>query len=447
MKHRGLPGKEYHSVVKSGKFFIGHVRLPIIDLTLAQNQPMQAEGLTLAFNGEIYNYKELSPWHPGDTDFLFDRILAAEQRYECNIIRELFHKIDGMYAIVYHMEKSDSMTIITDFLNKKQLYYDRDRNEIASEIKALNTDCYNLDKHYQADVALLGYHRSCRTPFEHIRLLPPNSVFQFDGKRIVQVESRLVNLKPTRPDVQLIKLKEAIKHRLLASDIPVGFLLSGGLDSSLICSIAKEYSDGPLKTFSIENGETEYVEEMVDLLQSDHTVLPRYIGMTEDILYYNETPVDLGSVNPQFLLCKAVADSGMNVCITGDGADELFGGYTRMSIKRSPTSDTQYSDVFRELPFYHCPRLDKMSMAHTVELRSPFLAKEVIRSALSLPYADRISKKWLKEQAFPYLPDRIINRPKVPLRSEEMCLDREEFKHIRLAAYYNMIEERGGLYK
>lgn len=447
MKHRGLPGREYQRVVKAGKFFIGHVRLPIIDLTLAQNQPMQDESLTLAFNGEIYNYKDLGRKYDSDTELLFDVISATEKEFNYARLKDFFNIVDGMYAVAYHHQNSDNLFIITDFLNKKQLYYDTKNQEIASEIKALRTNGLELDKHYMSEVAMFGYHRGPRTPFLNIRMIPPNWLCMFNGNTIRPLDERFVNLDPTRPDIYLTHLKKAVKDRLLASDIPVGFLLSGGLDSSLICSIAKEYSSEPIKTFSIENGETEYSEEMADLLQSDHTVLKAGIGITEEILYYNETPVDLGSVTPQFILCKAIADAGMNVCITGDGADELFGGYTRMSEYIGLTADTQYSDVFRELPFYHLPRLDKMSMAHTVELRSPFLAKEVIRSALSLNYSFRIRKRWLKTQSHPYLPDRIINRPKVPLRSSAMTEDREKFKHDRLRAYYELIEEKGGLFK
>ena len=103
--------------------------------------------------------------------------------------------------------------------------------------------------------------------------------------------------------------------------------------------------------------------------------------------------------------------------LTGDGADELFGGY-----RRSQDYDSQMSDVFLELPYYHLPKLDRVMMHSTTEVRSPFLAPYMVKFAMSLPYSERINKKHLKEAVSRFIPEEIINRKKVPLKTKEIAL-------------------------
>jgi hypothetical protein len=119
---------------------------------------------------------------------------------------------------------------------------------------------------------------------------------------------------------------------------------------------------------------------------------------------WNESPIDLGSVIPQFHLFEAVKKfSGYRFVLSGDGADELFGGY-----KRIHEFDSQKSDIFDELSYYHLPRLDKMSMAHTLELRSPFLNLDIVRFALHLPLQWRKDKQILK-RAEPQMKQMLVD--------------------------------------
>jgi asparagine synthase (glutamine-hydrolysing) len=139
---------------------------------------------------------------------------------------------------------------------------------------------------------------------------------------------------------------------------------------------------------------------------------------------WNETPVDLGSVIPQFYLFEAVKSQGsQRIVISGDGSDELFGGYSRIH-----EYDSQQSDVFEELCYYHLPRLDKMSMAHTLELRSPFLHLDIVRFALHLPLEWRKDKKILKDTFSPLLPSEIVDRKKIPLKNPQIKKDKVAYR-------------------
>jgi asparagine synthase (glutamine-hydrolysing) len=183
-------------------------------------------------------------------------------------------------------------------------------------------------------------------------------------------------------------MNKSIQDRLISKNYEIGCLISGGLDSSIIAHYLKQ-NNSKVNFYSIENNEKYYL----DLLLKDLRIDVKYLNynINEDIensFRFNETPIDLGSVLPQHKLFSVIPE---RIVLSGDGADELFGGYKRIN-----DYDSQLSDIFEELTFYHLPRLDRASMRYTIELRNPFLSHNIIRLALLLPYKDRINKIFLK---------------------------------------------------
>lgn len=134
----------------------------------------------------------------------------------------------------------------------------------------------------------------------------------------------------------------------------------------------------------------------------------------EDAVRIHQSPVDLGSVKPQIAMARKLKELGFHAVMTGDGADELFGGY-----RRAKEYDSQYSDMFCELPYYHLPKLDRTMMESTIELRAPFLSPRMIKHAMNTPYELRNGEKKVLKEAFKSIvPQPILDRDKQPLKTD-----------------------------
>ena len=194
----------------------------------------------------------------------------------------------------------------------------------------------------------------------------------------------------------------------------VSLLLSGGLESTIIHGLNKEQGLD-VTSIHVENKERSYAKlvdkNALDVSLEDVT--------DEYAIKVHQSPVDLGSVKPQIAMAEKLKELGYHNVLTGDGADELFGGY-----RRAKEYDSQHSDVFCELPFYHLPKLDRTMMRSTVELRAPFLAPSVIVHGLRTPYEQRNGeKKVLKEVFGRLVHKKILNRDKHPLKTDAIRND------------------------
>ena len=440
IKHRGIE----KTVVEKNGVFLCHHRLPIQTLDGDDwDQPKEiSPGMFLMFNGEIFNYD--SSVYSSDTEYLcnlFSVYKGGSLEMFCAMFIPHIQTWDGFWAITIYDSNTGDVIAFTDPLGKKLLYYN-ESGEICSEIKGLIFKQSQIDPTFISEVRKWGYNTDDKTPYKDVKRFLPNTIYYYNlqGSEFKQTYPDYYKIW-NYPIPELIgknyedhmewlwkKMMESVKNRLISKNYPISLLVSGGLDSSIIAAILEEGTDSNVTWYSIENGESEYVKLLAERYNKKVNFLKYDMedSLNQEIYQiWNETPIDLGSVVPQYHLFKAIkSNSDHRIVLSGDGADELFGGY-----KRIHEYDSQHSDVFQELTYYHLPRLDKMSMAHTLELRNPFLNLEIVRFALNLPLEWRTDKKILKDTFSPLLPEEIVNREKAPLKNPGIKKDKVAYRY------------------
>lgn len=425
IQHRGLERRS--SVLNKDGLSFGHVRLPIQGLSTEFDQPYEYKNLIILFVGEIYNYKELNSSAKSD-------VQVFAEMWDCNG-EKCLDKFDGMWSAVVYDKSTKVTKVITDYLAKKPLYIHPESLSVSSEIKSLcfNIENCTIDELYFSRIGKWGYCSSDRTFVNEIKKVPPGTIVTIENNRVSGLH-KWVSLEQKEKNIKL-EIEKSVVNRL-TSDVPIGLLLSGGIDSSIIFKLMlKKTKDFTI--FHIENNESDFLNYLNIPGEIKVKKLVTEDGELEDILFFNESPVDLGSMLSQYNLATAISKQNLNVTISGDGADELFGGY-----RRSLEYDSQYSDIFDELVFYHLPRLDKLMMAKTIELRSPFLSRGVIEGALDLPYESRKNKVWLREAFSDILPKEIFTRDKVPLKSAQVVNNSLQWRYSLIDVFKEKIIPR-----
>lgn len=409
MQYRGKDGK--NGWVTTGGFFLGHVRLAIQDLTDESKQPLIDDNNAFAFVGEVFN----SPGNKTELQNLYEGWQERNGPFS-------FQDYDGFWAGAYIDGGAHAAVVWTDHLSLKPLYFWPAQRIVCSELEPMFEIAPRpaFDPLYMANTIKFGYCHNGSTPYQGIVQLPPGSFFQFPARKYHPLAPPYVSntyfdwskiqLQFMKPDAAMLRkeVEQATLNRLI-SDRPVSILLSGGLDSTIVYSILKKHNFDR-RALSIENGESEYLPESCQLLELDYGD-----DALEAAMMAHQVPVDLGSMIPQHQLAMALEREGVNVVMSGDGADELFGGY-----RRAKEYDSQISDIFSELPYYHAPRLDRIMMRHTIELRSPYLAPRVIALAMMYPYEVRTCKQILKEAFSDIVPRHILDREKKPLKTPQV---------------------------
>lgn len=407
MSYRG-DGRPSRTLERGGAH-LGHVRLAIRDLGPESDQPVDVPEARTSFGfvGELFGLGGMS-----ELDFL------AYGVREPKTLSDFLKTIDGFFAVVT-VSDTGAIRAFTDHLGIKPLYYWPSRGLVCSEITpmfAAFPEPKLNDKHLAALVRF-GFDYSGETPWEGIYQMPPGSelLMTQEGHHVRKywdIASEAIRY----PD-PVLSFKPLFNRAVVSrcnSDLPVSMLLSGGLDSSLIYYTLKNLGRN-ISAYSYPNGESEFLPPGVKMVEASPPSLCEAVTVMQ-------TPMDLGSLVPQVQMAQAL-EGKTRVVITGDGADELFGGYTR-----SRTYDSQYADTFLELPYYHLPRLDRVLMKSTIELRSPFLAPGIVRLALGLPRELRVDKAFLKLCAKGTVPDEIINRPKHPLKTQAVIAGKETYR-------------------
>lgn len=413
--HRGMRSHVWHD----DHVALGHVRLPIQGLDPKYDMPYHYKNWVVCFVGEIYNHPKITQHHH-ESDV---EVLA--QAWD-NYGPEAFQYFDGMWSVVIYDKVNHTLHLLIDQLAKKPMYYRDTPLCMSSEIKALTFHPYVPDPYYYGAVGKWGY-----CPRDHVFDYNITKMKSGMHNKIDTVTGGFSSTQYIRLDRRQSPLVETIReavHNRLISDIPIAVLCSGGLDSSIVLHHVLEVTED-ITVFHVENED--------DTL--DHLNIPSSVKVidvtledvdTMEAMFWNEGPVDLGSMLPQLAIARAIGDHGFHVAISGDGADEVFGGY-----RRTQWYDSQFTDIFDELQYYHLPRLDKLMMSQTIELRCPFLAPRVIEAGFGMDYPDRINKCGLREAYRGLLSDQIIEGRKIPLKTHALKKDPEQYRYDLLEMF------------
>lgn len=416
--HRGIRTK----VVEAGSGFVCHARLPIVGLGEEHDQPIVASPWTIGFVGEVLDFKETHPDLDSDV-----QLIPELWRYRPFDLTLPFNSRDGFWGIAAINDDTGTIHVLCDYLGQKPMYYRTDRPSAASEPAALlPMGPVTWDEVYFSAVRKWGYCPDLkRTPWAEVSHVLPGEYVRIysNGHCVRRIVDPVVPVPMSEATLRT-KIEEAVKRRVLSSDVPVAALVSGGLDSSIVYSLAIQH--GPIAAHHtasseiVDPSEEGRVERLVEpsCLEKHHAWQP--VDVLRTAIAVLQEPIDLGSLVQQHHLAKFVEH---RVCLTGDGADELFGGYSR-----SLRYDSQQSDVFQELPAWHLPRLDRVMMRRRIEVRSPFLAREVVAGALSLPWERRKDKVALREMFKDLLPDEYLQAPKVPMKTVRVEQDPDEYR-------------------
>lgn len=348
-----LRGPDESNVFVDNNIGLAHRRLSVIDLETGQ-QPMKIcdSDIVIVFNGEIYNFQELKA-QLLKKDFTFKTQSDTEVvavAYKAYGIDKCLQLLEGMFAFALYDKQKNLIYIARDRFGEKPLYYTRNNDSFifASELKAFapNLSKYAIDKKALNYFLALSYIPAPYTIYEGISKLCPGTYITISGDKNIEFtpfyQLSSVFTQQTELSFETAKkelysrLTESVKKRMVA-DVPMGAFLSGGIDSSIICSIMSKLSDTPINTFSIGFKEKDYDESyrariVAKAIGANHTEYildyKDVLNVLDDIILYYDEPFGDSSAIPSYYVAK-LAREKVKVVLTGDCADELFGGYEK----------------------------------------------------------------------------------------------------------------------
>lgn len=423
IRHRG---PDWSGIFCCDRAILAHERLAIVD-PQSGRQPLYSKdkNLVLAVNGEIYNHhnlrNQLKNKYEFQTNSDCEVILALYQEKGADFLEEL----NGIFAFALYDKEKDIYLIGRDHMGIIPLYMGWDiygNFYVASELKALEGYCNKLEEF------LPGY-----------RLFSPEGMpkkwYHRDWTEYDVVKDQETNIEKLRK-----ALEEAV-HRQLMSDVPYGVLLSGGLDSSIISAIAKKYASKRIESDDTQDAWWPQLHSFAVGLEGSpdlvaarnvanhigtihheiHFTIQEGIDAIRDVIYHLET-YDVTTVRastPMFLLARVIKSMGVKMVLSGEGSDELFGGY--LYFHKAPNAKALHDETVRKLDklhLYDCLRANKALAAWGVEGRVPFLDKEFMDVAMQINPKDKLSgnermEKWVLRKAFEdYLPHSVVWRQK-----------------------------------
>ena len=423
IRHRG---PDWSGIFDNEKAIMAHERLAIVD-PASGKQPLFSpdKQLVLAANGEIYNHRALRKQFESTYDF--------QTQSDCEIILALYKEkgvdfvddLNGIFGFAIYDVEEDTYFIARDHMGIIPLYIGWDQNGtfyVASELKALEPVCTKIE------------------------LFPPGHYFHSKDGKFVQWYIRdwkaYDAVKDNETSVQEIKeALEAAVHRQLMSDVPYGVLLSGGLDSSVTSAIAKKYAQKrvesgdtadawwpQLHSFSVGlegSPDLAAAQKVADHIGTVHHeikfTIQEGLDAIKDVIYNLETydTTTIRASTPMYLMARVIKSMGIKMVLSGEGADELFGGY--LYFHKAPNAKEFHQETVRKLDklhMYDCLRANKSLAAWGIEGRVPFLDKEFMDVAMRINPQDKMingerMEKWVVRKAFEdMLPESVAWRQK-----------------------------------
>ena len=423
LRHRG---PDWSGVHVAGSAVLAHERLSIVDVNTGAQPLLSEDGRqSLAVNGEIYNHQAIRD--------RFEGRYAFRTRSDCEVILPLYREkgtdfldeLSGMYAFCLYDEEKDFWMMARDPIGIIPLYYGHDADGqlyVASEMKALVDVCNPVHEfppgHYWCsgeDAPVRWYRRDWE-----------------DYENVAEAETDRAALRQA--------LEDAVVSHLM-TDVPYGVLLSGGLDSSITAALAakhaamrvEEHEESPawwprLHSFAIGlEGSPDLVAaqraaEHIGTVHHGFTfTIQEGLDALEEVIYHLETydVTTIRAATPMFLMARKIRAMGIKMVLSGEGADEIFGGY--LYFHKAPDARAFHEETVRKLSRLHsydCLRANKAMAAWGIEARVPFLDKEFLDTAMRINPADkmitgdRIEKHVLREAFSDLLPEEIAWRQK-----------------------------------
>lgn len=410
IRHRG---PDWSGIYADDKAILAHERLAIVDPASGKQPLLSPNGkLVLAANGEIYNHRELRKQFEGRYDFKTESdcevILALYQEKGPDFLDEM----NGIFGFTIYDAEKDEYFVARDHMGIIPLYMGWDKNGtfyVASELKALEGTCTK------------------------IQLFPPGHYLHSSDGELKRWYSRdwmeYDAVKDNETNIKAIKeALEAAVHRQLMSDVPYGVLLSGGLDSSVTSAIAKKYAQKrvesgdttdawwpQLHSFSVGlegSPDLAAAQKVADHIGTVHHeikfTIQEGLDAIKDVVYNLET-YDITTIRastPMYLMARVIKSMGIKMVLSGEGADELFGGY--LYFHKAPNAKEFHEETVRKLSklhMYDCLRANKSLASWGIEGRVPFLDKEFMDVAMRINPQDKMingerMEKWVVRKAF-----------------------------------------------
>jgi len=410
IRHRG---PDWSGIYCGEKAIIAHERLSIVD-PASGGQPLYSKDkkLILGVNGEIYNHRSIREKTKNNYEY--------QTGSDCEVILALYKEkgpaflddLNGIFAFALYDEENDAYLIGRDHIGIIPLYMGWDKRGnfyVASELKALEGYCSKIQE------------------------FPPASYLYSKDGEIKRWWTRdwmdYENVKSNTTSIEDLKVAmEQAVHRQLMSDVPYGVLLSGGLDSSITSALAKKFSAKRVEDEDKEEAWWPQLHSFVIGLEGSpdlaaarkvadhigsihheiHYTIQEGLDAIRDVIYHIETydVTTIRASTPMYLMARVIRSMGIKMVLSGEGADEVFGGY--LYFHKAPNSEEFHKETLRKLNklnLYDCLRANKSLAAWGIEGRVPFLDKEFLDVAMRLNPKDKMAgngkmEKWVLRKAF-----------------------------------------------